>query len=468
MADSKISELPSGAPAQASDEYIVARGGANYKLTLTNIAASMPPIGATTPNTGAFTTLSASGNASLTTLSASGAASFADGSVSAPAVTNTGDTDTGVYFPAANEVAVSAGGAVAAAFNSNGLFFRNRIINGDMRIDQRNAGAAVTVNSANNFYVVDRFFGSGQVTDGVFTVQQSTTAPTNFTNSIIATVTTADASLGATQQYIVGQAVEGFNAADLRWGTANALTVTLSFWVRSSLTGTFGGSLVNSGFNRSYPFTYSISSANTWEQKTVTIAGDTSGTWLTDNGVGIRVLFSLGAGSTYAGTAGAWDGSYKSGATGQTQVIGTLNATWYVTGVQLETGSVATPFERRPYGTELMLCQRYCQKLAGDTAYTVVTDGWQSATTSGTFTYSFGNPMRASPTLTTGTVGDFYARNASIASALSTLALDGGLSSTKETVSFSATWAGAGGAAGYGAQLVSGANAPRVILSAEL
>jgi len=208
-------------------------------------------------------------------------------------------------------LSIQVGGATAAAFNTNGLFFRNRIINGDMRIDQRNAGAAVTVNSANNFYVVDRFFGSGQVTDGVFTVQQSTTAPTNFTNSIIATVTTADASLGATQQYIVGQAVEGFNAADLRWGTANALTVTLSFWVRSSLTGTFGGSLVNSGFNRSYPFTYSISSANTWEQKTVTIAGDTSGTWLTDNGVGIRVLFSLGAGSTYAGTAGAWDGSYK-------------------------------------------------------------------------------------------------------------------------------------------------------------
>jgi hypothetical protein len=420
MADTKISALPSGAPALATDETVIARGGANYKLTLTNIAASMPPIGATTPNTGAFTTLSASGNASLTTLSASGAASFADGSVSAPAVTNTGNTDTGVYFPAANEVAVSTGGTVAAAFNSNGLFFRNRIINGNMRIDQRNAGAAVTVNSANNFYAVDRFFGSGQVTDGVFTVQQSTTAPTNFTNSIIATVTTADASLGATQQYIVGQAVEGFNAADLRWGTANALTVTLSFWVRSSLTGTFGGSLVNSGFNRSYPFTYSISSANTWEQKTVTIAGDTSGTWLTDNGVGIRVLFSLGAGSTYAGTAGAWDGSYKSGATGQTQVIGTLNATWYVTGVQLETGSVATPFERRPYTTELQLCQRYYAKtfaLGTKPADNAGSFG-NLASNTGTFStgaalvgrWQFPVAMRAAPTITfynptTGTAG---------------------------------------------------------------
>jgi len=298
------------------------------------------------------------------------------------------------------------------------LFFRNRIINGNMRIDQRNAGAAVTVNSANNFYAVDRFFGSGQVTDGVFTVQQSTTAPTNFTNSIIATVTTADASLGATQQYIVGQAVEGFNAADLRWGTANALTVTLSFWVRSSLTGTFGGSLVNSGFNRSYPFTYSISSANTWEQKTVTIAGDTSGTWLTDNGVGIRVLFSLGAGSTYAGTAGAWDGSYKAGATGQTQVIGTLNATWYVTGVQLETGSVATPFERRPYGTELMLCQRYCYSVKDDgDGNSVFGTGMAFGNTNAGAAIQFPVTMRATPSTltTTGTFNAWSSTGAALA-----------------------------------------------------
>jgi hypothetical protein len=161
--------------------------------------------------------------------------------------------------------------------------------------------------------------------------------------------------------------------------------------VRSSLTGTFGGSLVNSGFNRSYPFTYSISSANTWEQKTVTIAGDTSGTWLTDNGVGIRVLFSLGAGATYAGTAGAWAGSYLAGATGQTQVISTLNATWYVTGVQLETGSVATPFERRPYGTELMLCQRYFQPIKS-------INGSSGGTTTTVYSNVQYSEMRAAPT----------------------------------------------------------------------
>ena len=243
------------------------------------------------------------------------------------------------------------GGALSGA--------RNRIINGDMRIDQRNAGASVTINSSNNFYPVDRLACTGQATDGVFTVQRSTTAPSGFTNSVIATVTTADASIGATQQYLIAQFVEGFNIADLGWGAAGAQSVTLSFWVRSSLTGTFGGSLVNSAFNRSYPFSYTINAANTFEYKTVTITGDTTGTWLSDSGVGVRVFLSLGAGSTYLGTAGAWSGSYLIGPTGQTNIIATNGATFYITGVQLEAGSVATPFERRSYGQELALCQRY-------------------------------------------------------------------------------------------------------------
>ena len=240
--------------------------------------------------------------------------------------------------------------------------FRNRIINGDMRIDQRNAGAAVTVNSNTPAYPVDRFFGGGQATDGVFTLDQNTTAPAGFVNSVVATVTTADASINATQYYLFNQYIEGTNVSDLAWGTASAKTVTLSFWTRSSLTGTFGGAISNSGQNRSYPFTYSISVADTWEYKTITIAGDTSGTWLTNTGVGIRLHFDLGVGSTYRGTAGSWAGATYLGATGATSVIGTLNATWYITGVQLEVGSVATPFERRPYGMELALCQRYYAK----------------------------------------------------------------------------------------------------------
>jgi hypothetical protein len=238
--------------------------------------------------------------------------------------------------------------------------FKNRIINGAMVIDQRNAGASVTL-TASTLYIVDRF-GGVEDTDGGMTCQQVSQAPEGFTKSIVFTTTSADASLGSTQYCVGVQRIEGNNVADLGWGTALAKTVTLSFWVRSSLTGTFSGSLVNSAADRSYPFTYTISAANTWEQKSVTVAGDTSGTWLTDNGIGIRVHFSLGSGSSYSGTAGAWASSLFFGATGATSVVGTNGATFYITGVQLEKGSTATSFDYRPYGTELQLAQRYFQK----------------------------------------------------------------------------------------------------------
>ena len=377
MADTKISALSSGAPAQGGDEFIVARSGANYKLTGTNVAALVA---------GTANTFSA-------TQSFSNPAEFADGSASAPSVTNTGDTNTGVYFPAADEVAVSAGGTVAAGFNSNGLFFRNRIINGDMRIDQRNAGAAVTTDGS---FPVDRFKVS-QSTDGAFSAQQDTSVPTGFVNSVKITTTTADATLTTTQNLNLSQSIEGTNIGDLAWGTANARTVTLSFWVRSSLTGTFGGSLRNSALNRSYPFTYSISVADTWEYKTVTIAGDTSGTWLTTTGIGINVVFGLGAGPDRSGTAGAWAGANYVSATGAVSVIGTLNATWYVTGVQLETGSVATPFERRPYGTELMLCQRYYYRIRPGVVGEILASGSNSSTTVGRGTLNFPVEMRIAP-----------------------------------------------------------------------
>jgi len=278
--------------------------------------------------------------------------------------------------------------------------FRNRIINGDMRIDQRNAGAAVTINSASNTYSVDRFFGRGDTSDGVFTLDQTTTAPAGFTNSVLATVTTADASIGATQRYQIGQRIEGFNIADLGWGTASAKTVTLSFWVRSSLTGTFGGALTNAAANRSYPYTYTISSADTWEQKSVTIAGDTSGTWETGTAIGIQLLFSLGAGSTYLGTAGSWAATLYTGVTGQTQVIGTLNATWYITGVQLEVGSVASSFERRPYGTELALAQRYYQTYLQDMLYKFAVRGYVDNLNSLVSSHILQTQMRAAPTAT--------------------------------------------------------------------
>ncbi len=239
---------------------------------------------------------------------------------------------------------------------TNSLFFRNRIINGDMRIDQRNAGA-ITTGTTSLVHPVDRF-ASYVSTDGTMTFQQSSTAPAGFNNSVVATTTVADTSLAAGQRAIFLQRIEGYNIADFGWGTANAKTVTLSFWVRSSLTGTFGGALTDT--TRAYPFTYTISSANTWEQKSITISGDTSGSWNSTNGWGVQVAFGLGVGSTFNGTAGVWVNGDLNSATGAVSVIGTLNATWYITGVQLEVGTAATAFERRPYGTELQLCQRYC------------------------------------------------------------------------------------------------------------
>ena len=236
---------------------------------------------------------------------------------------------------------------------------RNRIINGDMRIDQRNAGASISTNSG---FPVDRwitYFAGG----GVFSGQRSTTAPAGFANSLLATVTTADSSIAATDNYLLRHNIEGFNVDDLAWGTANAKTVTLSFWVRSSITGTYGGALTNDGENRSYPFTYNINSANTFEYKTITIAGDTTGSWLTNSSRGVAVNFSLGMGSTYTGTANAWAAALYLTATGSTNWISTNGATFYITGVQLEAGSTATPFERRSYGQELALCQRYYQQI---------------------------------------------------------------------------------------------------------
>jgi len=249
-------------------------------------------------------------------------------------------------------------GATPTAYNTMG---KNRIINGAMEIDQRNAGSAATVT---NDYVLDRFKIFEQ-TDGAISTQQVTTVPAGFKNSMKITVTTADSSLAANQLTSIFQPIEGLNCTDLSWGTSDAKTVTLSFWVRSSLTGTFGGCLVNGAVDRSYVFQYTVNSADTWEQKSITVAGDTSGTWLTTNGVGVYVLWSLGDGTDYQGTANAWQAGSKRSASGNVNLLGTNGATFYITGVQLEVGSVATEFERRPYGTELQLCQRYYHKAVG-------------------------------------------------------------------------------------------------------
>ena len=250
----------------------------------------------------------------------------------------------------------------SAANLPNTFGFKNRIINGGMVIDQRNAGASVTFNDA--VFTVDRF-GSACSQSSKATSTQSSTAPTGFSYSALITSSSAYTLL-AGDFFNIYQNIEGFNTADLAWGTASASSITLSFWVRSSLTGTFGGSISNSALSRSYPFTYTISVANTFEQKTITIAGDTTGTWVgATNGIGLRVYFGLGVGTTYSGTAGAWAATRYQSATGATSVVSTNGATFYITGVQLEKGSTATSFDFRSYGTELALCQRYLPAFIG-------------------------------------------------------------------------------------------------------
>jgi hypothetical protein len=283
--------------------------------------------------------------------------------------------------------------------------FKNRIINGAMMIDQRNAGASGTSGG----YTVDRWsYNAAQASK--ITWQQnagSVTPPAGFINYLGATSSSAY-SVGSSEYFGFEQNIEGLNLSDLGWGTANAATVTLSFWVRSSLTGTFGGVIQNNDNDRTYPFSYTISSANTWEQKTVTIAGDTTGTWLTTNGTGLKLRMSLGTGSSLLTTAGAWVAGNYRGVTGQTNVLGTNGATFYITGVQLERGSTASSFEYRPYGTELGLCYRYFYKLYM-TNYGLGCFNENSAGTMGAWLFS--TTMRSAPTLgTTGTASDYAIR----------------------------------------------------------
>ena len=294
-------------------------------------------------------------------------------------------------------------------FSPASSIMRNRIINGGMVIDQRNAGASVTAND--DTYAVDRFKTAASQSSKL-TAQQnagSVTPPAGFSKYLGYTSSSAY-SITTSDYFVCQQSIEGFNIADLAWGTASASPITLSFWVRSSLTGTFGGSLRNSDASRSYPFTYTISSANTWEQKSVAIAGDTSGTWSSTNTTGIALGFGLGVGSTLSGTAGAWAGTNYRSATGATSVVGTSGATFYITGVQLEAGTVASQFEYRQYGTELALCQRYFYKTnPSDLTRSGGMAGNAYNTTGAVVCMSLPVTMRATPTITRGgTLDNFY------------------------------------------------------------
>jgi hypothetical protein len=297
-----------------------------------------------------------------------------------------------------------------AAASPYGL--KNKIINGDMVIDQRNAGASGT---GTNNYTVDRWTYYATQSSKLTWQQNagSVTPPTGFTNYFGFTSSSAY-SIASGDVFVFEQRIEGYNMSDLAWGTANAKTITISFWARSSLTGTFAGSIINSAFDRSYVFSYTISAANTWEYKTVTIAGCTDGTWLTTNGTGARVYFGISVGSTYTATAGSWLSSVdKYGVTGQTNIVGTNGATFYITGVQLERNTTATPFEWLPYSTELALCQRYYQPVLSAT-------GSATSSTALNLSVSYTSMRITTPTFTTPsgyiTITDWYATNTNTSS----------------------------------------------------
>lgn len=276
---------------------------------------------------------------------------------------------------------------------------RNLIINGAMQVWQR--GTSSTAVGSSNTYHADRFLAR-EDTDGGLTTERSTESPDNFKYSTKVTVTSADTSLGAAQKAYFSQRLEGTVWDHLNFGTSAAQTVTLSFYVRSSLTGTFSGSLINDNNNRAYPWEYTINTADTWERKTITIAGDTTGTWDTGSSDWMELYWDLGLGSNFEGTAGAWAAAQDFGTSGSVKLIGTNSATWYITGVQLEVGDTATPFEHRSYGEELALCQRYYEKFTGLMQYSKAreTDRLRY------INFFYKQVKRGSPTITISGTGD--------------------------------------------------------------
>jgi hypothetical protein len=298
------------------------------------------------------------------------------------------------------------------AYPSSGpLSNRNKIINGAMVVDQRNAGIGTVISGdgyVNRKFPVDRFNIQKNSTCVISGIQTSD-VPTGqgFNYALKAQVTTADASIAAADYALVNYRCEGYDVADFQFGTASAKTITLSFWVKSSISGTYGFSLTNYADNRSIPINYSINSADTWEYKTITISGDTTGTWEKTNSGGMNIQWALGFGTDYEGTNNTWTGSVKLGTSSKTQLISTLNATFYLTGVQLEVGTVATPFEHRSYGDELARCQRYCQTLGGE-QYKQIMVATRASASIAKGTHHFVTSMRAAPSLTSSGSGTLY------------------------------------------------------------
>ena len=337
----------------------------------------------------------ASGSDGIGVTGATGATGTVD--LASPAFTGTPTAPTAAAGTNTTQLATTEFVTTAAAGVTSG--FRNKTINGNMAISQRGT-SAISNAAATNTYGTDRWhiFGSSAST---MTITQSTTNPTGqgFSNSTL--VTSSAATTPASGDYYgVRQYIEGYNMADLAWGTSGAKPIVVSFWVRSSIAGTYSLALHNGSGNRSLVSTYTISAVDTWEKKTIYInAGDITGTWATDNSIGLAVWFDLGSGTSANGTAGAWTAGLPTRTSGSSNWVGTSGATFYITGVQLEQNYQPTPFEQLPIGLELELCQRYYYRTGGGVSSDIYLAGYQPASTNIIFTYFHPVTMRATPSL---------------------------------------------------------------------
>jgi hypothetical protein len=276
---------------------------------------------------------------------------------------------------------------------------RNLIINGAMQVAQR--GTSVTGVNTGGYYTVDRFrlANNGSPDELEFTHEQSTDAPTGFSKSLKLTVTTAETTLAADERVRLQQRIEGQNLQHLKYGTSDAEYLTLSFYVKSNVTGTYGIHLDNTDSGRNVCATYTISAANTWEKKTISIAGDTTGSFNNDNTRSLDVCWVLAAGTDYtSGTlATSWEGNTDANhaPSGQANITDTVSNSWQIAGVQLEVGDIATPFEHRPYGEELSLCQRYYQVGRSKVStYRTYAGNWEES-----WPIIFSTTMRDTPTM---------------------------------------------------------------------
>jgi len=287
-------------------------------------------------------------------------------------------------------IAQAAGGGTAGTAGVTG--FKNRVINGAMVISQR----GTSFSSPNN-YTLDRFAFAN--TGGqTYTVTQSSAAPAGFTNSLSMTNTNSVVP-GTTNYQVLYQVIEGYNIADLAWGTASAKTVSVSFWVNSSVTGSYGLVLRGGAAPTYYVLSYSIPVANTWTYITLTAPGPTTDTWNITTANGIALYFDLGVGSTYsASVTGSWATGNIFGLTGGTKFSTTNGATFYITGVQLEVGTAATNFDVRSYGTELALCQRYFWEIDGSLGLPSIGAGMAISSTAARIHIQHPVSMRATPT----------------------------------------------------------------------